>query len=70
LSAILRPHMGFTYADSAPCPECDDHIRSDDDVGFLTMSESSTGSSELVVCPHCERVIGGIASAAYDSLLF
>lgn len=62
--------MGFTFVDSARCPECDDRITTDDDVGFLRMSESSTGSAELVVCPHCERVIGGIATAKYDSILF
>lgn len=62
--------MGFTFVDSARCPECDDRITTDDEVGFLQMSESSTGSSELVVCPHCERAIGAMATATYDSILF
>jgi phage terminase large subunit GpA-like protein len=62
--------MGFAFVDSARCPECDDRITTDDEVGFLRMSESSTGSSELVVCPHCECVIGAIATATYDSILF
>lgn len=62
--------MGFTFVDSARCPECDNRITTDDDVGFLRMSESDTGSSELVVCPHCERAIGAIATAMYDSLLW
>ncbi|WP_206537080.1 hypothetical protein [Haloferax mucosum] len=62
--------MGFTYVDTARCPECDSRITSDDDMGFLQMTESSTGSSELVVCPHCERVLGAVATAAYDSIWF
>lgn len=62
--------MAFEFVDSARCPECDDRITTDDEVGFLRMSESNKGSSELVVCPHCERVIGAIATASYDSLLF
>ncbi len=42
----------------------------DDDVRFLQTSESKRGSSGLVVCPHCDRVIGGVATASYDSILF
>lgn len=70
LLARLASGMGFTYVDSARCPECDTRITTDDDVGFLQMTESDVGSSELVVCPHCERIIGGIATAAYDSIWF
>lgn len=62
--------MGFTYVDSARCPECDERITTEDDVGFLQMSESDIGSSELVVCPHCECIRGGIATASYDSIWF
>ena len=62
--------MGFTYVNSVRCPECDDRISEDDEVEFLRMSESRSGSSELVACPHCGYVIGAIATASYDSLLF
>ena len=62
--------MAFTYVDSARCPECDSRITEEDEIGFLRMSESDTGSSELVVCPHCERAIGAIATAMHDSILY
>ena len=62
--------MPFKSIDSARCPECDSTITTDDDVGFLQTSETKNGSSGLVVCPHCDRVIGGVASASYDSILF
>ncbi|NHN46463.1 hypothetical protein G9464_02450 [Halostella sp. JP-L12] len=62
--------MAFTFVDSARCPECEARITEEDEVGFLRMSESDTGSSELVVCPHCERAIGAIATAMHDSILY
>ncbi|MDS0295201.1 hypothetical protein [Halogeometricum luteum] len=62
--------MALKSVDAARCPECGERITGDDDVGFLQTSESSNGSSGLVVCPHCDRVLGAAASASYDSILF
>lgn len=62
--------MPLKPVDTARCPECGEQITSDDDVGFLQTSESKNGSSGLVVCPHCDRVVGAVASASYDSILF
>ena len=62
--------MAFTFVTSAHCPECDSRISEDDVAGFLRMSESDTGSSELVVWPHCERAIGAITTAMYDNPLY
>lgn len=62
--------MVFTFVDSARCPKCDTRITTADEGGFLRLSESDTDSSELVVCPHCERAIGAIATATYVIILF